>query len=163
MITAIALFAGGCGYSLVGRGSALPPGIRSIHIPIFVNKTGEPDLDTIVTRAVKEGFIRDGRLKVLESSSADSALKGVIQTYGLRPLAYDADNNVTEYSVDITALITHTQRGVAKPLVRQVMQTKRRYQVDPLITEAERQRLAAIEAAAGNAAESIISIVIEAF
>ena len=72
-LVAVLLFAGACDYSLVGRGSSLPPNVANASIPVFENKTGEPDVDTIVTRVVKDEFINDGRLKIVESPSASSS------------------------------------------------------------------------------------------
>ena len=153
----------GCGYALVGSGSSLPANVRTVSIPLFENKTGEPNLDTIVTRVVKEKFIEDGRLKVLDGAMADSVLRGVIESYSLKPLAYDESNNVTEYMVRMTIYITHTAGRSGKILKRQRLNTNWRYAVDPSITVAESQRLDAMEKAAVYSAESIISLVIESF
>ena len=155
--------AGACNYSLVGRGSSLPDDVRSVRIPIFKNSTGEPDLETIVTRVIKEEFIKDGRLKVDDSSSADSILTGEIQSYTLRPLAYDIDNNVTEYSVALSIFLVHTNSHTGKTMQRRKVDTTWQYKVDPSITLAEGLRLDAIETAAIQSADSIISLIIESF
>lgn len=156
-------FAAGCGYALVGTGSSLPPGIETVSIPLFENKTGEPDIDTIITAVVKEEFIKDGRLKVDDSAAADSELVGVILGYGLRPLAYDAENNVTEYMVNLSLRVTHIGKPGGKVITSQTVNTNWRYEVDPSITAAESQRLDAVKTAAERAAESIVSLVIESF
>lgn len=150
-----------CGYALVGRGSSLPPGIKSVEIPQFKNLTNEPDIDTIITRAVIDGFIKDGRLEV--KSKADSALKGKILGYELRPVAYDDENNATEYVVSLTLKIVHTEKGTQKVLAKQTFNTEWRYQVDQSIFVAESLRLDAVKEAAERASDSIISIVIESF
>ena len=49
----------GLGYRL---GSSLPPDIRSVYVPVFVNRTGEPRVETEATRAAKQEFQRDGTL-----------------------------------------------------------------------------------------------------
>ncbi|MGK7345858.1 MAG: LPS assembly lipoprotein LptE [Candidatus Nitrospinota bacterium M3_3B_026] len=156
-------FAAGCGYALVGTGSSLPPGIETVSIPLFENKTGEPDLDTIITAVVKEEFIKDGRLKVDDSAAADSVLAGVILGYNLRPLAYDAENNVTEYMVTLAIRITHIDKSNGETITSQRMNTNWRYEVNPSITASESLRFDAIETAAQRAAESIVSLVIESF
>jgi len=130
---------------------------------MFENKTGEPNLDTVVTRIVKEQFIKDGRLKVESESAADTILKGTIVSYTLKPLAYDEQNNVTEYMVRLTVSVVHSWRNTGQILQKQVINTNWRYLVDPAITVAESLRLDATEKAAVNAAESIVSLVIEAF
>jgi len=152
-----------CSYSLVGRGSSLPPGLRSISIPLFVNKTGQPDLDTIVTTAVKNEFIRDGRLKVDDSPEADSELTGEIVGYGLQPVAFDSSNIATDYAVSLTLNVTHTETSTGKTLVKQSVAVNWRYVSSGVITSAESQRVLATEEAAKRAAESLVSLVIEAF
>ena len=152
-----------CGYALVGRGTSLPAGVRSVSIPQFKDKTGEPNIDTMVTRAVKDQFIKDGRLKVKTGSEADSILEGEITSYALRPVAYDAENNVTEYVVELGLLITHKAKGSGKVLKHESVLTTWRYDVDPSITMAESLRVFAIEEAAVRASESIVSLVVESF
>lgn len=158
-----AFTAGACNYSLVGRGSSLPADVKSVRIPIFKNSTGEPDLETIVTRVIKEEFIKDGRLKVDDSSSSDSVLSGEIQSYTLRPLAYDVDNNVTEYSVVLSIFLVHTNNHTGKIMQRRKVKTTWQYKVDPSISVAESLRHDAIETAAIQSADSIISLIIESF
>ena len=44
LLIALVPLLGGClGYRL---GTTLPPGIRSLHVPTFVNLTGEPGLES---------------------------------------------------------------------------------------------------------------------
>ena len=40
-LAALAVSVSGCGYSLAGRGSFLPPELKSIGIPPFVNRTAK--------------------------------------------------------------------------------------------------------------------------
>lgn len=155
--------AGACNYSLVGRGSSLPDDVRSVRIPIFKNSTGEPDIETIVTRVIKGEFIKDGRLKVDDSPSADSLLTGEIQSYTLKPLSYDINNNVTEYLVTLSIFLVHKNNHTGRTLQRRKVDTTWQYPVDPSITLAEGLRLDAIETAAFQSADTIISLIIESF
>lgn len=161
-LAAAAAFLGGCGYALVGKGSALPPDIRSVSIPLFENRTGEPELDIVFTRVLRDEFIRDGRLKVAESSP-DSTLRGAILAYTLRPLAYDERKVVTQYAVDLTVEVAHTAESDGRKLIRQRVQTTWQYDVDASVTESESQRAAASVEASRKAAETILSLVIESF
>ena len=94
----------GCvGYKL---GSNLPPGITSIHIPLFINDAREPGLESILTSAAIQEFQKDGSLKVLASKDQASCVMEVtIKKYELEPLRYRKDQNVTaqEYRLNITA------------------------------------------------------------
>jgi outer membrane lipopolysaccharide assembly protein LptE/RlpB len=44
----------GCGYHVRGRETNLPPGIQSVAIPIFGNRTDLTGIETDVTRARSE-------------------------------------------------------------------------------------------------------------
>jgi len=158
-----ALSAGACNYALVGRGSSLPDDVRTVKIPIFKNFTGEPDIETIVTRVIKEEFIKDGRLRIDDSSSADSTLTGEIRSYSLKPLAYDQSNNVTEYLVTLSIFLVHKNNHTGKIMQRRKVDTTWQYPVDPSITLAESQRQKAIEIAALQSSDTIISLIIESF
>ncbi len=163
VLVTLALLVQSCGYTLAGRGSALPDDIHTVAIPMFGNRTGEPDIDTTITNSVRNRFIQDGRLKVTGAGSSDSELTGVISSYGLRPLAYDTNNNVTEYMVTLTADVTFRSVRADRSLFKQKVVTNERYSVDSSITATESQRLAAIRYASDRLAESIVSLVIEAF
>ncbi len=97
------LIAGGCaGYHL---GNTLPPGLTSINIPVFINDTKEPGLETRVTAATIQEFQKDGSLKVLPKEQANSILEVKIKKYELSPLRYRTDQTITakEYRLTLTA------------------------------------------------------------
>jgi outer membrane lipopolysaccharide assembly protein LptE/RlpB len=95
----LSLLVPGCGYSL--RGS-LPPHIRSIAIPVFVNRTQEPGVENLITQGVVEAFVNSGQLKVTERSSADSILEGEVVGYQVSSISFNAAQNITEYRLQIT-------------------------------------------------------------
>ena len=55
----------GCGYSLAGRGSALPAHIKTIGVPLFTNATTVFDVEQTLTQRVRLEFIGRGRYKVV--------------------------------------------------------------------------------------------------
>ena len=102
-ILGLMVVTGGCaGYNL---GNTLPPGITSISIPVFINDTREPGLETIVTGATIQEFQKDGSVKVLQKSQANSLLEVKIKKYEMEPLRYRTDQTITanEYRLTLTA------------------------------------------------------------
>src|SRR2546427_11782628 len=91
--------AGGCGYSIRGN---LPAHIKTVAVPVFVNKTTEPGLEDIITRAVVDAFTTNSGLKVVDPKRADSILEGEIVGYQLQPLAFPPGANVQQYRVVVT-------------------------------------------------------------
>ncbi|MBF0293524.1 MAG: hypothetical protein HQK86_15360 [Nitrospinae bacterium] len=152
-----------CGYALVGRGTALPPDVKSVAITTFENKSGEPELDTIVTAAVREEFSIDGRLVLDDSGNADSTLTGVIESYSLQPVAFRANGVASEYNVRLLISVIHKATRSDKVLLKQKVKVDWRYVAQGTITAAEGQRLLATKEAAQKVAEALLSLVIEAF
>ncbi|WKZ56346.1 MAG: LPS assembly lipoprotein LptE [Bdellovibrionota bacterium] len=69
----------GCGYSLQGGGSALPPDIQKIHIPIVENNSSESRLTFSFTEALRDRFERFGVFTIVDTpSEADAVLQAKI-------------------------------------------------------------------------------------
>ena len=98
-----------CGYHLVGTSSSLPPNVRSLHIPAFINRTSQPELEQRLSDTVSREFINRGQLKlVADAAQADALLKGEITNFGMIPLSLDAQGRATEYQIGITLKVTLT-------------------------------------------------------
>ena len=93
------LLAGGCGYSL--RGS-LPEHIRTVAVPVFVNKTQHPAVENSLTSAVVDAFVTSGRLRVVRPEDADSILEGEIVGYELDSISFNRLANAREYRLTVT-------------------------------------------------------------
>ena len=96
----LACLVGGCGYS-VGMGGNLPSHIKTVAVPIFVNSTQQPAVESVITAAVINAFVTSGRLKVVSVKEADSILEGDIIGYNLDSIAFNPQINVTEYRLRV--------------------------------------------------------------
>ena len=97
---ALAGLLGGCGYS-VGLGGNLPSHLKTVAVPIFVNSTQQPAVESVITAAVVNAFVTSGRLKVVSVKEADAILEGNIISYNLDSIAYNPQINVTEYRLRV--------------------------------------------------------------
>jgi outer membrane lipopolysaccharide assembly protein LptE/RlpB len=95
----LAVLLGGCGYTVRGT---LPAHISTISVPIFRNRTQEPAIESLITRAVVEAFSTNGRLRVVGSEQADAVLDGEITGYNVTSIAFDEDANVRLYRLLVT-------------------------------------------------------------
>ncbi|MFQ5896623.1 MAG: LPS assembly lipoprotein LptE [Candidatus Methylomirabilia bacterium] len=95
----VTVLLGGCGYGLRGT---LPSHLRTVAVPVFVNRTSEPGVENFITRAVIEAFSSSGRLRVVPPERADSLLEGEIVGYRVEALAFDPQANVREYRLWLT-------------------------------------------------------------
>lgn len=83
-IVLLAVVASACGYALAGRGNSLPDHVRRIGIPIFDNQSATPELDRVLTDAVRQEFQSRGRYLIVESTTGVDA----VLTATLRPLTF---------------------------------------------------------------------------
>jgi hypothetical protein len=78
----------------------LPEHVKKIYIKPFANATNQFGLETKLTNAVIDEFLRDGRLSIVNSEEeADSVLIGEIKRYVLQPLTYDANMVARQYKL----------------------------------------------------------------
>ncbi|MBN2279884.1 MAG: LptE family protein [Candidatus Marinimicrobia bacterium] len=102
LITIVFLLLQSCGfYSFKGN---LPPHIKNIAIPEFEDRTAEFDLGATVTEQVRNGFIKEKILDLVEIDAAHSTLYGTIVSIEDKPAVYsetDEGENVDEYRVTI--------------------------------------------------------------
>lgn len=158
------LMLNGCGYTLVGRGqSTLPTHITSIAIPLFANQTLEPELEKDITSAVRQQFIRDGRLKVLDKAQATALLEGRLENYVLDPLAFDAADRVTQYRVVIGVHVTVRDLVNNKVLLDQDFSAREEFEVNIAIGSREAAKVTSRQVASRELAGQLLNLVLEGF
>jgi outer membrane lipopolysaccharide assembly protein LptE/RlpB len=111
---ALLVFWTGCGIYTFS-GSALPPHIKTVAIPLFANRTTEPGIAVELTRIITDAYITDNRLRVVENN-ASSTLLVTISGYTDEPFSYDEQGNVKEYRVTVRALAVFRDEKKSKDL-----------------------------------------------
>jgi len=145
----------GCGYQMVGKETHIPPGLNSIAIPTFVNKTMEPGIEVPFTQALLREFILDRRVKVTDRKDAETILEGVINSFNLFSVAYDRSGYALEYQVIVVADIT-LKRNTGETLwVEKHMSETRWFRVSQSILMTEDNKVAAIREAGEFMAQRI--------
>ncbi|MEO1367775.1 MAG: hypothetical protein AAFX50_11415, partial [Acidobacteriota bacterium] len=64
-LLAVALFAQGCGYTLVGRASNIPDDIREIYVEPLVNQTQRQQVEQLLTQAIIDELVTRRRFEVI--------------------------------------------------------------------------------------------------
>lgn len=101
-----ALTSGGCGYSLAGRGSFLPPEIKIIGIPPFTNRTPIFNLETTITQKVRAEFIGRGKYQIQpEANGVDALLIGEVSNVTAVPASFTAQQLASRYAITMTARV----------------------------------------------------------
>ncbi len=88
----------GCGYHLPGQGAALPGGVEKLYIPLFINETAEPRLETRMTSRVSQVFSRNNEIYQVEKlRDAEAVLVGTLRKYKSRSLSYNKNDDIGTY------------------------------------------------------------------
>lgn len=157
----IVLLLGGCGYSLRGN---LPDHIKTVAVPVFVNRTQEPAVENVITRAVIDAFVTGGRLRVVRPEEADSILEGEIVGYRIEALAFDPRANVREYRLWVTLNLQF--RDVRKNLMlwrQEGFQEKADFSVPGQVAVTISREESALRQAAVDIGRAIANLAVERF
>lgn len=113
LLTVFSVLISGCGYTAK---TLLPDHVKTIYVDNVRNKIDitketkygdtymiyRPGLEREITKTIKERFIFDGKLKVVNSKKeADSMLKSAILDFQKEALQYTDDRSVEEYRLKI--------------------------------------------------------------
>ena len=154
----------GCGYHLAGHSSALPPHIRTIAIPVFENRSSQPNIHRELTSIIRRKFITDGRLKVVDRRKADLLLSGSLVSYDLRVVAFSGTDAASGYIVQLGVQVKAVDRVKRRMFLKQQnFTTKWDYQTTSDVIDSETARFAALEEAYEDLADRLVSIIVEQF
>lgn len=130
------MVAAGCGYRFATPGGALPGGARSVHVPVFENRSQEPSVEAFVTEAVRERYARAG---LLGGAASETTLTGVVLGVTASPtVVYNSTQGAPTYQVSATVQVTLAKGGVV--LGQSVVSLMEEFPsgADVLLTEANR-------------------------
>jgi len=156
----------GCGYSLVGTGNYLPKEIRTVQIPGFENRTTRVELEQRVTQAIANEMVsRSGLRIVSEEKSADTILRGVIESFGISPIDFNEQGRATRYQVTVNASISFLDHRNENAVIweNRHYNFTESYAVDPNSLDTFDQETQAIQDIAERFAESVVSNLVEGF
>ncbi len=97
-----------CGYHFSGEGQGPKPGLKYIAIPVFENKTSEPDAGAMFAGALRQEFMRRGNMKVVPVEQAEAVFKGIIKNIEMQPVAHEPVANVVANRVTVESRLVVT-------------------------------------------------------
>jgi outer membrane lipopolysaccharide assembly protein LptE/RlpB len=154
-----------CGYSLVGKGSFLPPHVKRIGVPPFTDQTGRPDLSETITRAVTEKLIQQGGITAQPSrSGVDAVLEGQVIRISQLPIRFDQEGYATAYQITLTVGVTLKDLVDNKDIYKNPQFTFRsQYEVSDKFKDFFDQSGEGIEEIASDFADQLIAAILEGF
>ena len=151
----------GCGYSFRGT---LPEHIQTVAVPIFVNKTGEPKLGSVLTNGVLEAFSTNGRLRVVRREDADAVLEGEVIGYSVVSISYDSNANVRQYRLTVTMNLKLLDMKKSAVLFEEHgLSEKADFNVQSAVSQTIAVEETAVRSAATEIGRAIVSITLSRF
>jgi hypothetical protein len=160
LCAAALLAVGPAGCAAYRLGSTLPAGLKSIHVPTFVNQCGEPQVESEAVRATIQEFQKDGTLRIADERDADLRLDVTLVDYSLAPIRFRREMTRTaqEYRMTLAARIVLTRRSNGEVLTRTRVIGESTFEPGGDLTLAKRQ---ALPKTARDLAHNIVESVVE--
>jgi outer membrane lipopolysaccharide assembly protein LptE/RlpB len=151
----------GCGYSLRGT---LPPHVKTVGVPIFSNRTSQPAVEGLLTRAVVEAFSTNGRLRVVRPDEADAILEGEVVGYDVQSIAFDPVANISQYRLVVTLNLRFRDVRRHEVLFAQTgFQERADFRVLGAVSQTISREETALREAAVDIARSVVSLAVDRF
>jgi outer membrane lipopolysaccharide assembly protein LptE/RlpB len=162
LVSALAI---GCGYTLVGQTSTLPPSIRVIHFQTLANKTTRVGVEQRLSSEIAKELASRGRFSVQAAAAgADADLAGEVTGFDLFAVAFDDAGRAKEYQVRITAHVSLKTLPDEKVLWENPSFTlQENYALSTSAASYVDRENEAIDSVAGRFAESLVSSLLEGF
>ena len=118
LVGALGALSSACGYRVAGRGDRLPPDVKTIAVPIFVNQTSRFRIEQRLTQAVTQEFVERTKFRIThDPAQADAVLKGVVKDVRAGVVAFDrTTGRATALQIQVTAAVELTDLHTKKAL-----------------------------------------------
>lgn len=107
-----------CGYHVAGRADRLPPDVKTIAVPAFVNLSSRYKIEQTLARAVTRELMERTRFRVTaDPSQADAVLKGTVKDVQAGVVSFDATTGrANSLQVVVTASVALVDQHSKKVL-----------------------------------------------
>jgi len=104
-ILAVLVVLSGCTYSF--RGASLPPGVHTVAVQVFDDKSGfgDPNLRLNLTNELTQKLVTDNTLRVTNMSTADAAIIGSVNSVSNNPSAVQGNQQVGKWRITVNVSI----------------------------------------------------------
>jgi outer membrane lipopolysaccharide assembly protein LptE/RlpB len=168
LLSAVFLFIGftGCGYHTVGSAAHLPPGTKTLAIPVFATRTNAYRTETVMTTAVIREFATRTRLRVTpdDTGDPDTILHGTILTQNVTPLTYNSQTQQSSsFLITMVVSVTLTARDGRVLYKNDNYVFRQQYQSTTDLPTFLEESPAAVDRLSRDFARSLVADVLESF
>jgi hypothetical protein len=167
----LGLSTAGCGYSLAGRGSFLPPDIRVVGIPQLLNQSTFFNVEQVLTEKIRAEFIGRGKYQVVpDASGVDAVLTGTVTGISVTPIAFSDQQLASRYLFTMTMKVEFTDQRSSRVLwTNDALVFREEYELSTRGTTAIEgasflsQERSSFDRIASDVARSVVTSILEAF
>lgn len=161
----VAGLAAGCGYHAADRLKTLPPSVRVIAVPGFVNNTRQPGIAQAISAAVAQQFIQRGYRLQPAVEGSDAVLEGTLLDLQFTPVTFDpVSGRATTVEIRLHLAARLTDRHDGRELYRNDdLVFHDQYQVSPNARDFVEENSLATERLSRSVAATLVSAVLENF
>jgi hypothetical protein len=156
----------GCGYHTAGKVNGLPPDIRTIAVPAFVNQTQTYRVEQVLTSAVIREFNTRTRYHIVTNSGADAdaVLHGTVLQTDFVPVTYDSvSGRASSALVTVVVRVSLVDRNNHVIWENPNYSFHEQYQVSREISSFFEEDQPAVDRLADEFARTLVSNVVEAY
>jgi outer membrane lipopolysaccharide assembly protein LptE/RlpB len=167
VLASIAFFGlSGCGYHTLGSATHLPPGVRTLSVPVFATRTNAYHTETAMTGAVIREFAARTRFRITpdEDGDADAVLHGTILKEAVAPLTYNSSTQQSSsFLITMVVSVTLTGRDGKVLYENKNYVFRQQYQSTTDLTTFIQENPAAVDRLSREFARQLVADVLEGF
>jgi outer membrane lipopolysaccharide assembly protein LptE/RlpB len=165
LLASVGLFSAGCGYHTAGHANLLPPDMRTLAVPAFVNQTQTYKIEQTLTAAVVQEFTTRTKYHITaDPGAADATLRGTVLSTSTTPLTYDSKTGRASSVLVIVSLNVALTDRQGRVLYQNPSYTFReQYQVSQELSSFFEEDSPAFQRLSRSFARTLVSNVLEAF
>jgi outer membrane lipopolysaccharide assembly protein LptE/RlpB len=156
----------GCGYHTVGSATHLPPGLKTLAVPLFTTQTNANHTEIALTNAVLREFAARTHFRVVpdDGPDADAVLHGTILKQYSAPLTYNTTTQQSSsYLLTLVVSVTLKDRDGHVLYENKNYTYREQYQTTSDLPTFIQEDPAAVERLSRNFASQLVSDVLESF
>ena len=156
----------GCGYHAVGSATHLPPGLKTLAVPLFTTQTNANHTEIALTEAVLREFAARTHFRVVpaDGPDADATLYGVILKQYVAPLTYNTSTQQSSsYLITLVISVTIKDRDGRVLYENKNYTWREQYQSTSNLPTFIQEDPAAMQRLSRHFASQLVSDVLESF
>ena len=166
LLSAFCLLTPACGYHVAGQGDRLPPDVKTIAVPIFVNQSPRYRIEQTVSEAVTREFIERTAYRITPNpQEADAVLRGTVKDVRAGVVTFDpATGRATTMQIQVTADVKLVDSHTHKTLFANSNYIFReQYQISPSESGLFEEDQPALQRLSQDLARTLVTAILENF